>query len=219
MTLYERKTQLLAWLLAAVAGYVDGSGFMVIGGYFVSFMSGNSTRTAVEFVHEPSSVGIGGGLICSFLLGVITGALVGHAAGERRPPVVLAYTALLLAVAAASSHSGPPLLTTVVMAGAMGALNNVFERKGEVSIALTYVTGSLVKLGQQIATACLGGPPFGWVSYLGLWFSLVTGVAIAAATFPTVGLTGLWGTSALLVGLAALTWFTDTVRGVERHLT
>ena len=40
--------QALALSLAVLAGYVDSLGFLQLGGVFVSFMSGNSTRLAVS---------------------------------------------------------------------------------------------------------------------------------------------------------------------------
>ncbi len=57
------------------------------------------------------------------------------------------------------------------MAMAMGAENIVFERNGEVSIGVTYMTGSLVKLGQRMVVALLGTDRLGWVPYLYLWLS------------------------------------------------
>ncbi|WP_372707772.1 DUF1275 family protein [Brevundimonas sp.] len=37
---YSRKGVMLAATLSALAGYVDAVGFMTLGGFFVSFMSG-----------------------------------------------------------------------------------------------------------------------------------------------------------------------------------
>jgi hypothetical protein len=39
----SRRNIALACALSALAGYVDGIGFLHLGGLFVSFMSGNST--------------------------------------------------------------------------------------------------------------------------------------------------------------------------------
>ena len=44
----SRANILLACALSALAGYVDGIGFLHLGGLFVSFMSGNSTRMGVS---------------------------------------------------------------------------------------------------------------------------------------------------------------------------
>ncbi len=90
-----------------LAGYVDASGFVALGGFFVSFMSGNSTRMAIGLAQGAGSAGIAAGLIGAFLFGVVLGALAGHAAQGRRRPVVLALVAALLAAGAASSASEP----------------------------------------------------------------------------------------------------------------
>jgi len=47
MIRHPRRDQARAIGLAAIAGYVDAIAFVDLGGFFVSFMSGNSTRLAV----------------------------------------------------------------------------------------------------------------------------------------------------------------------------
>ncbi|HET7888526.1 MAG TPA: DUF1275 family protein, partial [Bradyrhizobium sp.] len=44
----SRRNIALACSLSALAGYIDGIGFLHLGGLFVSFMSGNSTRMGVS---------------------------------------------------------------------------------------------------------------------------------------------------------------------------
>ncbi|HWW25634.1 MAG TPA: DUF1275 family protein, partial [Caulobacter sp.] len=44
---YRRRDVALAAGLSGVAGYIDAIGFLKLGGFFVSFMSGNSTRLGV----------------------------------------------------------------------------------------------------------------------------------------------------------------------------
>jgi uncharacterized membrane protein YoaK (UPF0700 family) len=48
LILKSRRNLALACALSAMAGYVDGIGFLHLGGLFVSFMSGNSTRLGVS---------------------------------------------------------------------------------------------------------------------------------------------------------------------------
>lgn len=145
-------------------------------------------------------------MICCFLLGVIVGALLGHAAQDRRRSAVLIAVALLLVASAALSASASTPLIVAPMALAMGMINNVFERNGEVSIGVTYMTGSLVKLGQRIAAALLGGDRRSWVPYLVLWLSFVAGVVCGAFAYSRVGLSGLYGGAVIAAALALGTW-------------
>ncbi len=210
MLRYDIKTRTLAACLSALAGYVDALGFIALGGFFVSFMSGNSTRLGVgiEGARESAHWAIAGGLIATFVMGVVVGTLLGRFMRRRRHVALLAFVAALLA-AAAMCHAFALLAPSVaLMAFAMGVENTVFERDGEVSIGLTYMTGTLVKLGQRIAAALMGGPRFAWVAYLVLWLGLVFGAVVGALVYPYLGLGALWfaamGAALLAVAMAKL---------------
>ena len=93
--------------LAGLAGYVDAVGFLVTGGYFVSFMSGNSTRLAVGLSAAAPQVATLSALpIAAFVLGVIASSLVARWARNRRAAAVLGLVAALLIGAAIAGESG-----------------------------------------------------------------------------------------------------------------
>ncbi len=194
MLRYNVKLRVLAACLSALAGYVDALGFIELGGFFVSFMSGNSTRLGVglEGVRESANWSIAGGLIASFVAGVVFGTLVGRFAHHRRHVVLLMLVALALAAAATCNGFGLAWPAVGLMAFAMGMENTVFERDGEVSIGLTYMTGTLVKMGQRLAMAFMGGPRFAWLAYFGLWLGLISGAFAGALIYPYMGLGALW---------------------------
>lgn len=206
MTRYDLRIRLFATVLAALAGYVDAIAFITLGGFFVSFMSGNTTRLGVGLVDEAAHAAMAAGLIGAFVAGVAAGSLTGHAAGgRRRRPAVLLLVAGVLAAAAGLGAAGRPLAAAALMAMAMGAENAVFERDGEVHIGLTYMTGTLVKLGQRIAAALRGGDPLAWTPYLLLWTGLAAGACAGAAMHLALGPPALWPAAAaalLLAGVA-----------------
>jgi uncharacterized membrane protein YoaK (UPF0700 family) len=206
VTRYDKRVQSLAVGLSALAGYVDALGFIQLGGFFVSFMSGNSTRLGVGLVNRGHNAGVASVLIGLFVIGVIIGSLVGRRARSRRRAVVLILVGMTLAIAAALNATGAASAAVVLMVIAMGAENAVFERDGEVHIGLTYMTGTLVKFGQRLADAATGSARFAWVPYLFLWLGLVGGAVAGAATYPHIGLAGLWFAAgfALLLAVAAI---------------
>jgi uncharacterized membrane protein YoaK (UPF0700 family) len=204
MIRYSRRIKLLAAGLAALAGFVDATGFLKLGGFFVSFMSGNTTRLAVGLAQGTSSAAVAGGLIATFIAGVMAGTITGHFAAAQRAAVILALVCLLLAAAAGFGALGFSIAAVAAMTLAMGAINAVFAHGGEVHIGLTYMTGTLVKIGQHLAGAVLGGDPLAWWPYLLLWFGLACGAVCGALAFPYLGLNSLW----LAAGAAALFAFT-----------
>lgn len=210
MNRYERPAHLLAFALAALAGFIDALGFLQLGGLFVSFMSGNSTRLAVGLEAQSRVVPLAALLIGCFVGGVIAGSLVSAAVPERlRKAAVLAVVAIMLLAAAASRYALGATIVVATMAAAMGCANTVFQREGEVSIGVTYMTGTLVKLGQRIANALRGGDRFGWIAYLLLWTSLVAGAVAGAASYARIGLGSLWIASGWAAALSLVAWRTD----------
>lgn len=210
MIAYQRPAHRLAFALAALAGFVDALGFLQLGGLFVSFMSGNSTRLAVGLAAPPGAAALAALLIAAFVGGVIAGSLVSAAVAEKqRKAAVLAVVTAALIAAAASRHAPGGTIVVAAMAAAMGCANTVFQREGEVSIGVTYMTGTLVKLGQRIAQALRGGNRFGWTPYLLLWAALLAGALAGAASYAQIGLGSLWIAAAWSAALSLLAWQID----------
>src|SRR4051812_25422840 len=91
----------LACALSALAGYVDGIGFIHLGGLFVSFMSGNSTRMGVSLAEADwRKAAEAFGLIVLFVCGAAAGSLIVLGRGANRQPLLLLVEAALLAIAA-----------------------------------------------------------------------------------------------------------------------
>lgn len=192
MIQYDRPRRRFAIALAAMAGFIDAVGFLSADGYFVSFMSGNSTRLGVSLGTDPSRAMMPAVLIVGFLGGVTGGALLARWAGAARKPAVLALVAAMLLTAATGRLLGLPALMLGCLVIAMGALNNTFQRGGEVTVGLTYMTGALVKLGQGIANALAGQPNTGWTAWAGLWAGLLTGAVLGAFLQDRLPMGCLW---------------------------
>jgi uncharacterized membrane protein YoaK (UPF0700 family) len=201
---YRRRDVALAAGLSGVAGYVDAIGFLKLGGFFVSFMSGNSTRLGVGIATgQWTMVRTALTLIGLFVAGVVLGALVARKVGETRRSAVLALEAALLAAAAALISAGFDAAGVAAMVLAMGAENAVFQRDGDVGVGLTYMTGALVKAGQRIAAALTGGDRWAWGPYALLWAGLSLGGALGAAAYLRFGVPALWAAAGLVAILAA----------------
>ena len=94
---------------------------------------------------------------------------------------------------------------TLVVFG-IGALNTSFVKDGEVSVPLSYVTGTLVKMGQGIERHIAGGKASDWLGYFLLFASFVLGAVIGG--FISVLVTGMWMLVVASVMCAAATGYT-----------
>jgi uncharacterized membrane protein YoaK (UPF0700 family) len=201
----SRRNVILACALSALAGYVDAIGFLHLGGLFVSFMSGNSTRMGVSLAEGAwSSAAESLGLIALFVVGAAVGSLIVLGHGANRQPCVLLAEALLLAAGALCDALGFPNVAVAAIVLAMGLENAVFQIKGGGGLGLTYVTGALVKVGQLAALALRGGARWGWVSNLLLWAALVAGSLCGAAAYHWINLAAIWFAALAALALSAI---------------
>jgi uncharacterized membrane protein YoaK (UPF0700 family) len=201
---FDRRDRLIVAVLAGVAGYVDASAFMASKGYFVSFMSGNSTRLGVGLITRTSFALTALGIIAAFVAGVVLATIMSRTVLKARPYRLLYAIALMISAAAAAAAQGQASLALVLLAIAMGAENLLYEKDGEVRFGLTYMTGALVRVGVGIGSALTGGERWDWLPYARLWLALVCGCAAGAAMFTLIGANGLWLAVVLVLGVALL---------------
>jgi uncharacterized membrane protein YoaK (UPF0700 family) len=200
----SRRNIALACALSALAGYVDGIGFLHLGGLFVSFMSGNSTRMGVSLADKQwMPAGEALGLIALFVVGAAIGSLIVLGRNAYCQCWLLLAEGGLLVAAAGCYAFGLPNIAVAGIVLAMGMENAVFQIDGGAGLGLTYVTGALVKVGQHIAAALTGGPPFGWLPNLLLWGALVAGSVCGALAYHWINLAAIWFAAALTLALSA----------------
>lgn len=216
MTRADRNAVALAMCFAFLSGFVDAVGYLQLGGFFVSFMTGNSTRLGIDVAEgRASQIGIAGALIALFVFGVVLAAFVRVLRPRAGYVAVLCLVTALLSAATALCAYGSPWPGIALITMAMGAENLVFQRDGDVTIGLTYMTGTLVKCGQKIATAFMGDAPFEWVRHFLLWAGVVIGAVGGGFAYLTLGLVGSLACGA---GVAALLTLTAATRGLpERY--
>lgn len=170
----------LVFPLITLAGFVGALGLVQWHGLFVSFMSGNT----VALGGDPALGGwrgaweAGRAVLC-FLLGAIIGELIGSAARTWRGSAVVGTEAALLWLALASDLRGWDGAMTVALTGlAMGVQTAAVQRVAGTTVALTYVTGTLVSLGRGIAAALRGAAPWRRIlPFAGSWLALLVGSA------------------------------------------
>ena len=208
----QRPRLLLAFsvIMAALAGWVDAIGFVQFHGLFVSFMSGNSTQAAVAFVQRDFAQAIEfGRTIALFVMGVVVGELIAVVGGNRVRLLVLGCESVCLGLCAlAARFQFGDIILSSLLAFAMGLQNAVLHKVGDINVGLTYVTGTLVQVGRNLASALRGEGGLRKASLLfGLWGGLVCGGLSGAAMLSALSLaTALAAAAGLCTAL--LIWTT-----------
>jgi uncharacterized membrane protein YoaK (UPF0700 family) len=176
--------------LAALAGVIGAVAFTHSAGYFVTFMTGNTERAALGHFREQSWPATTAALLLvAFLAGVVIASLCRRHLWLAHPhgPTVLtalslgAATTVCIALHGWSATGDLSFAPILFVAFGIGALNTSFVKDGEVSTPLSYVTGTLVKMGRGVERHISGGSPEAWLGYLLLYVSFIVGGIIGGS--------------------------------------
>ena len=191
----------LAAGLAMIAGFVDAYGIITYNTY-LSFMSGNTTQAGYRTGQGdfgavwPSAIAI-----VSFLGGTFAGALLAHSAVRQTRRLVFGVVATSLALIIGFTRLGlvPAGIQIAVVSLAMGVMNTALSRVGAQSVSLTFVTGTLNRLGTHLALAVRRSPlpedsQGSWDTHMhrvlvlaGIWAGFLGGALLSGAATPRFG--------------------------------
>jgi uncharacterized membrane protein YoaK (UPF0700 family) len=218
-----RNAELLAAALAMIAGFIDAYGIITYG-VFVSFMSGNTTQTgyqAAEGVFGPAA--LSALAILFFVVGSFAGTLLVQAAGGLARRAVFGVVAAALAEVVGLTYFGflSVAFGIAIVSAAMGVMNSAFSRVGAQSVSLTFVTGTLSRVGSHLAFAAQRAPLADaqgpWDTHLRralmlsrVWAGFLAGALLSGAATPRFG---AWVLSAPALILATLAAFDRPNRG------
>jgi uncharacterized membrane protein YoaK (UPF0700 family) len=216
----EEVAELQGWLvvgLAMIAGFVDAYGIITYDTY-LSFMSGNTTHTGYKTGQGDSWAAVPSALaIVFFVGGSFAGALLAHSGVRRIRRLVFGVVAASLALIVGFTQLGfsSGWVPIAVVSFAMGAMNTALSRVGAQYVSLTFVTGTLSRIGVQLALAARRAPLPGsqgpWDTHLyrallsaGIWAGFLTGALLSGMATPRFGVWVLLFPMLVLSAFAAL---------------
>lgn len=198
----------LGLLLTATAGFIDAIGFVVLGGFYTSFMSGNTTQLGAGIAGGWSgALLLPIGLVSLFFTGAVIGSLAAQSSTRRGPVAALGVVLTAIAASALTAAAGFGAPTAMLgLAAAAGAQNAVLVPIGAARLGTTFVTGTLFAAGQDLAAALRrSAPPGRWLQHLMVWGALCGGAVLGALAYRQ------WQVEALIVPAiiyaATLIWF------------
>jgi uncharacterized membrane protein YoaK (UPF0700 family) len=183
-----------------IAGYVDAYGYITFK-TFLSFMSGNTTRAGYTTGHGHLAAAMPSLLaIVSFVIGAFTGTLLTHSGTHQSRRLRFGVVAALLAVMIGLTPLGlsGSAVGIATLSVAMGIMNTALSHVGAQSVSLTFVTGTLSRMGTHLALAITRAPLQNaqgpWDTHrrrafllLGVWAGFLTGALLGGAATSRFG--------------------------------
>ncbi|WOC16411.1 hypothetical protein MP213Fo_18940 [Pseudochrobactrum sp. MP213Fo] len=189
-------------VLTAVAGFIDALAFIELGGYFASFMSGNTTQLGLAMSGPEGSAAqllraqnlmMPLILIGMFFCGAFIAAFIrANDAHWYSGPVMVLVIILLLSVLVLNQTVDALYMPMVLLASAMGAQNAVFQPHGSARLGTTFVTGTIFNAASDLANGLRGHMPRKrWLQHVAVWMSLVCGAVSGAVLYNYIGIWSL----------------------------
>jgi len=153
----EHHQSMLAICLTMTAGYLDGYGLFALGTY-VSFMSGNTTMTGVGIGQGNLLAALSPAIaVLSFVVGSFAANLITHSPLRHAHSVLFGVIAALLIISSGLGNDGMwKTVQIAVLALAMGMVNPALSKIGAESVSMTFMTGTLSRIGSHLALALKG---------------------------------------------------------------
>lgn len=192
-------------LLTACAGFIDATGFIELGGFYTSFMSGNTTQLGTGHAQSTALL-LPFALIVMFFLGSVVGSLLALRNRRWGPVYVLSFVIGTLALTLGLMLAGVPASRSMlVLAAGAGAQNATLPFTGGARLGTTFVSGTLFGAGQDLAGAISGtAPRWRWLQHLQVWAALLLGAFVGATVYSWAGIAALGVPAAAYLGLLIL---------------
>lgn len=210
----------VAVLLAGITGYVDAVAFGRFLGVFPANQSGNAVFLGMAIGGSPNATGWQSGTsMAAFALGIVAGELLRRRIRGRRVGAWLLVSEVLLLVVVIvitgpidGVHivdGGEAFVLIVLTSMAMGVQTLVIRRVAGASVATTYQTGAIARMGASVTAVLSRAARWRDQRELGVLLvvlvSYVAGAAVGAAP------PGRWRwamvLAAAVVGVIAAVWF------------
>lgn len=157
----HRQNRRLAGCLAAIAGFVNSSGFVLIGS-FTSHVTGNVGRFASDLASSELSAAAAAGLmVAAFFAGAFISSVIiesrAFSARGRSYAAALAIEAVLILAFVLTAIELPTASARVrdgegvLLCAAMGMQNALVTRLSGAVVRTTHLTGAITDLGVELA--------------------------------------------------------------------
>jgi uncharacterized membrane protein YoaK (UPF0700 family) len=180
---------LIGLVLTALAGWVDAIGYLRLGGFFPSFMRGNTTQLGIALSHANwISAALPALLVGLFVTGAFAGAAITDSGARWRFVLCFLLETLLLGTAVVlTAAQSNVALAVAPLPIAMGLQNVTARRVNESGVGITFVTGTLVRLGEALAGAARRREGLASLIPALTWLAMTAGAVGGAAAHIALG--------------------------------